>query len=59
MSTQAFLRGMYVGTTGDRARIVQLRREIRTTSTVAQSWQIVGGYLKNSMDSSNPRGSRR
>ena len=59
MSTQAFLRGMYVGTTGDRTGIVQLRREIRTTSTVAQSWQIVGGYLKNSMDSSNPRGSRR
>ena len=59
MSTQAFLRGMYVGTTGDRARIVQLRREIRTTSTVAQSWQMVGGYLKNSMDSSNPRNSRR
>lgn len=59
MSTQAFLRGMYVGTTGDRTRIVQLRREIRTTSTVAQSWQMVGGYLKNSMDSSNPRSSRR
>lgn len=59
MSTQAFLRGMYVGTTGDRARLVQLRREIRTASTVAQSWQMVGGYLKKSMDSSNPRSSRR
>lgn len=59
MSTQAFLRGMYMGTTGDRTRLVQLRREIRTTSAVVQSWQMVGGYLKNSMDSSNPRGSRR
>ncbi|WP_423859624.1 hypothetical protein [Arachnia propionica] len=59
MSTQAFLRGMYAGTTGDRTRTVQLRREIRTTSTVAQSWQMVGGYLKNSMDSSNPRSGRR
>ena len=59
MSTQAFLRGMYVGTTGDRTRLVQLRREIRTTGTVAQSWQMVGGYLKSSMDSSNHRGSRR
>ena len=59
MSTQAFVRGMYVGTTGDRTRLVRLRREIRTTSTVAQSWQMVGGYLKNSVDSSSPRGSRR
>jgi len=50
---------MYVGTTGDRTRLVQLRREIRTTSTVAQSWQMVGGYLKNSMDSSNPKSSHR
>ena len=59
MSTQAFLRGMYVGTTGERKRLVQFRREIRTTSTVAQSWQMVGGYLKKSMDSSSPRSSRR